>query len=286
MPRTSCLRRRPTLVAALVALPLLALAVPATAATGTKVVQPPPMGKFSNPTRIDNPYFPLVPGTEFFYKGTITEAGTVTPHTVTFTVTDLTKVINGVNTRVILDIDNTGGEVVEAELAFFAQDDNGTVWNMGEYPEEFDNGKFAGAPSTWINGLAGAQGGIHMLAHPRVGNTYTEGLVPRIDFFDVTTVFATGQRICVPVNCYTNVLVTHETSPLDPTSGTQVKYYAPGVGLIKVGAIGGDSQERLVLASLRHLNASALQAVDQQVRMMDRRGHRVSNVYARTATVQ
>jgi hypothetical protein len=273
-------------VAALVALPLLALAAPATAASDTKVVPPPPMGHFSHPTRIDNPYFPLVPGTEYFYKGTITEAGTVTPHTVTFTVTDLTKVIDGVTTRVVLDVDNTGGEVVEAELAFFAQDDNGTVWNMGEYPEEFDNGTFTGAPDTWITGLSGAQGGIHMLAHPHVGDTYTEGLVRSIGFYDVTTVFATGQRVCVPVSCYTNVLVTHETSPLDPTSGTQVKYYAPGVGLVKVGAIGGDSQERLVLSSLRHLGSSALQAVDQQVRMMDRRGHRASNVYARTAPVQ
>ena len=285
MPRTSP-RRRLTLVASLAAVPLLAIAAPATATTDVKVVPPPPMGTFSHPTRIDNRYFPLVPGTEYFYKGSITEAGTVTPHSITFTVTDLTKVINGVQTRVVLDVDITGGAVQEAELAFFAQDDKGTVWNMGEYPEEFDNGKFVGAPSTWINGLAGAKGGPHMLANPQVGDTYTEGLVPSIDFFDVTTVVAKGQRVCVPVKCYDQVLVTHETSPLDPTSGTQVKYYAPGVGQIKVGAIGGDSKERLELARIRTLSASALQAVDRQVIMMDRRGHRVSDVYARTATVQ
>lgn len=279
-------RRRLALMASLVTTPLLALAGPATASSTTKVVPPPPMGTFSHPTRIDNPYFPLVPGTEFTYTGTVTEAGKTVPHSIVFTVTDLTKVINGVTTRVVLDIDERSGQVQEAELAFFAQDDNGTVWNMGEYPEEFDNGKFVGAPSTWINGLAGARGGIHMLAHPTVGATYTEGLVQKIDFYDVTTVFAKGLHVCVPVSCYNNVLLTHETSPLDPTSGIQTKFYAPGVGLIKIGAIGGDSQERVALSRLRTLSASALQAVDDQVRMMDRRGHRVSNVYARTATVQ
>ena len=286
MTRRSRPRRRLALVASLVVIPVLAMATPATASTSPKVVPPPPMGHFSHPTRIDNPYFPLVPGTEYTYTGTVTEAGQTVPHSIVFTVTDLTKVISGVTTRVVLDIDERGGEVQEAELAFFAQDDNGTVWNMGEYPEEFDNGKFVGAPSTWINGLAGAKGGIHMLAHPTVGATYTEGLVPRIDFFDVTTVFAKGLHVCVPVNCYDNVLLTHETSPLDPTSGIQTKFYAPGVGLIKIGAIGGDTKERVELSRLRHLSASALQAVDQQVRMMDRRGHRVSNVYARTAAVQ
>ena len=47
----------------------------------------------------------------------------------------------------------------EQELAFFAQDDQGNVWNFGEYPEEYDNGKFTGAPSTWIRNEGGAYGG-------------------------------------------------------------------------------------------------------------------------------
>lgn len=279
-------RLRTAVVAGLASIPLLALTPPVSAAPSPQLTPPPPMGHFSHPTRIDNPYFPLVPGTEYTYKGSITEAGTSTPHSVIFTVTDLTKVINGVTTRVVWDRDFLQGQLQEQELAFFAQDDQGTVWNMGEYPEEFTNGHFAGAPSTWIHGLGGAKGGIHMLANPTVGATYTEALVPRIDFFDVSTVVAKGLRVCVPVDCFDRVLLTHEGSPLDPTSGVQTKFYAPGVGLIKVGAIGGDSQERLELTSLKVLGAAAMQTVDQAVRMMDRRGHRVSSIYARTAPVQ
>ena len=275
------------LLAPLLALPLLALTTPATASPSpaVRLVPPPPMGHFSHPTRIDNQFFPLVPGTEFTYRGTITSAGKSTPHSVIFTVSDLTKVIGGVTSRVVLDRDFLAGRLEESELAFFAQDDQGTVWLMGELPLEFTNGHFSGAPDTWINGLAGAMGGPQMLAHPVVGRTYTEGLVPRIDFFDTATVKALGQRTCVPVDCFNEVLLIDETSPLDPTSGIQTKFYAPGVGLVRVGAMGGADQERLVLARLKVLGAAALQAVDQTVRMMDRLGLRVSNVYSRTAPV-
>ena len=95
-------------------------------------------------------------------------AGT-TPHSVMFTVTDLTKQIDGVRTVVALDQDFLQGELQEQELAFFAQDDAGNVWNFGEYPEEYENGKLTGAPSTWIRGTGGAYGGIHMLGQPAVG---------------------------------------------------------------------------------------------------------------------
>src|SRR3990170_3720292 len=66
----------------------------------------------------------------------------------------------------------SAGQLVETELAFFAQDDDGNVWNLGEYPEEYENGEFVGAPSTWIAGLAGAEAGVHMLAEPRQGTGY------------------------------------------------------------------------------------------------------------------
>src|SRR6476469_1729196 len=98
------------------------------------------------------------------------------PHDVIFTVTDLTKTVDGVPVVVALDQDYLRGRLQEQELAFFAQDDSGNVWN------------FAGAPSTWIRGVRGTYGGIHMLADPAVGAKYSEGLVPAIEFDDVSTV--------------------------------------------------------------------------------------------------
>jgi hypothetical protein len=238
-----------------------------------------PAPQFSAPTVVDHPMFPLRPGTEFEYRGKVVEGGVPEPHTVVFTVTDVTKMVNGVRTVVAWDRDFRHGEVQEVELAFFAQDDRGNVWNFGEYPEEYENGKFAGAPSTWIRGANGAYGGRHMLAQPRVGAQYVEGRVPAIDFYDVSRITRVAHSTCVPRRCYRGVLRVTESSPGDPKGGLQIKYYAPGVGLVQVGAQGGDSQEFLGLQAVRHLGRSAMGEVRSTVLAMDRRAYRVSEVY-------
>ena len=143
---------------------------------------------------VDNPMFPLAVGTQFTYQGKIVQDGESKPHSVTFTVTDLSKMVDGVPTVVAWDRDFLEGKLQEQELAFFAQDDQGNVWNFGEYPEEYENGKFTGAPSTWIRGVDGAYGGIHMLSQPRAGMKYREGLVPAIEFDDVSRSPAPASR--------------------------------------------------------------------------------------------
>jgi hypothetical protein len=226
--------------------------------------------------------FPLRPGTEFVYSGRIVEGGKSTTHRVRFTVTDLSKVVDGVRTVVAWDRDFEAGELTEQELAFFAEDDKGNVWNFGEYPEEFEEGKFTGAPDTWIRDTAGAYGGLHMLASPAVGARYREGLVPEIEFNDMSTVKATGRRTCVPTACYRGVLLVTEWSPNDAAGGTQLKYYAPGVGLVRVGARGGDSREYLTLDAVHHLDRAGIAAVRTSVLAMERRAYRISAVYRQT----
>jgi hypothetical protein len=247
--------------------------------------RPAPAG-FAAPVNVDNPMFPLVTGTEFTYRGKVVEGGVARQHSVVFTVTDVSKTIGGVRTVVAWDRDFLKGRLQEQELALFAQDDNGTVWNFGEYPEEYSRGRFQGAPSTWIRGIAGAYGGVHMLARPVVGARYYEGLVKAIEFDDVSRVASTSKAACVPTGCYHRVLVVDETSPNDPASGHQIKYYAAGLGLIRVGARGGDSQEFLALTSVRHLGPEALAKARAAVLRMDRRAYRVSKVYRATPPAQ
>jgi hypothetical protein len=239
-------------------------------------------GTFSHPLAVDNPMFPLAVGTQFSYQGTIVQDGESKPHSVTFTVTDVIKTVGGVRTVVAWDRDFLEGELQEQELAFFAQDDQGNVWNFGEYPEEYEGGTFTGAPSTWIRGVSGAYGGIHMLSQPRAGMKYREGLVPAIEFDDVSVVTRTGQRDCLAGTCYRQVLVVDETSPNDPASGHQIKHYAPRTGLIQVGARGGDSQEFLTLTSVRHLGQAEMAKIRTEVLAMDQRAYRVSQVYRTT----
>ncbi len=261
-----------------------------TSATRGLVVFPFDPNNFTNPTKIDNQWLPLVPGTVLVLQGQANRGGGMRPHQVMFTVTDLTKVINGVRTIVVWDTDvnfarGGVGQLVESELAFFAQDNDGSVWNLGEYPEEFDEeGEFLGAPNTWIAGLAGAQAGVHMLAKPRVGGPrYLQGFAPKIEFLDIAKVFNTGRMVCVPVDCYKNVVVTVETSPLDRSGGHQRKYHAPRVGIVKVDAVGDPEGETLVLVEMRTLNPDQLEDVREKALELDNRGYQVSpDLYGQT----
>ena len=255
---------------------------PAGAGSAGSAAQP-AGGPFSTPLHVSNPLFPLTVGSQFIYKGTIVDSDGTHEHSVVFTVTDLVKHVDGTETLVALDQDYREGAMQEQELAFFAQDDAGNVWNFGEYPEEYDNGKLTGAPSTWIRGTDGAYGGMHVLGQPHVGMQYREGLVPAIQFDDITKVTSVSQHACVKSGCYNSIVVVDETSPNDPTSGHQIKYYAPGTGLVKVGANGGDSREYLQLTAVRHLSTAGLAKWRAEALAMDKRAYRVAaKVYRMT----
>ena len=256
-----------------VAATLLAVAVApgAVAATG-----------FSNPTRIDNQLLPLVPGKQYVFEGVADRGDGVQPHRVVTTVTSVTKVINGVRTRVIWDQDISGGKLVESELAFFAQDDARNVKAFGEYPEELD-GRFPTAPSTWIDGLEGAKAGIAMLAKPVVGATYSQGFAPEIEFGDRAKVISTTAKLTgVPLGPFTNVLVIEEWDTFAPEDGQQLKYYKAGIGVVRVTAKGDPEGEFLNLVKVNTLSADDLDDVNDEAIKLDRRGYVLSEVYRST----
>ena len=240
--------------------------------------------KFTHSTRIDNQWTPLRPGMEYVFEGAANRGHGRRPHQVITTVTDLTKVVNGVRAVVIWERDLSNGRLQEGELAFQAQDDDGNVWNLGEYPEEWSGGRVDGAPDTWIAGIAGAHGGLMMRAVPRPGTpSYRQGFAPAIEFADRAKVLRTGLRECVPVRCFTNVLVTDETNPTEPADGHQRKFYAAGVGPIRAAPVGGREREELVLTRIVRLGPAALATVRRTALRIDRRAYSVSRrVYGRT----
>jgi hypothetical protein len=75
-------------------------------------------GNFPPSAKVDNPWYPLVPGTQYIMEGRANRGEGRQPHRVVFTVTDLTKVIDGVRTIVVWDRDINEGQLEEAELAF------------------------------------------------------------------------------------------------------------------------------------------------------------------------
>jgi hypothetical protein len=231
---------------------------------------------FSDSTKIDNKYSPLAPGDQFVFEGRSNRGLGRLPHQAIFTVTDLVKEVNGVRSVVLWDRDINNGKLLEGELAMWAQDDDGNVWLMGEYPEEYDeSGKFEQAPDTWLAGVDRAQAGIMMRKDPKTGtSTYRQGLAPTIGFADVARVEKTGQKNCVPTGCYEDVVVTRETNPDEPADGFQLKYNAPGVGTIRAAPRGGKEKEVLVLIKHRKLNAEQLAEVRREALKLDKRAYR------------
>jgi hypothetical protein len=190
-------------------------------------------GDFGNSLNIDNKYFPLRPGTTFIYQGT--KEGEQAKDV--FVVTDEAKQILGVTARVVHDTAYLNGKVSEITDDWFAQDDDGNVWYLGEFTTEVETGSHEGS---WQAGVQGAKPGIIMEAQPKVGDTYYQ------EFFqhfaeDQARVVKLDESVCVPYRCFDNVLVTEDFTALDPGVADH-KYYAPGVGEIKEKRIQGGTE--------------------------------------------
>ncbi len=118
-------------------------------------------------TEIDNPYFPLEPGTRWTYREVGPEGEVME---VVIIVTDLTKEIaNGVTARVVRDTVTLDGEIIEDTFDWYAQDQDGNVWYLGEDTAEFENGEITSTSGSFEAGVDGALPGIVMPANPAPG---------------------------------------------------------------------------------------------------------------------
>ena len=192
--------------------------------------------------RSDNPYFPLVPGTTFFYRSRTPDG----IETEKFTVTRRTKKIQGVNVIVVEDVVRLNGVVTERTTDWFAMDEHGNVWYFGENSLKIDpdTGETSTAGS-WMAGVDGAEAGIIMEAHPRVGDTYDEENAPGAAQ-DRAQVLALDAEAKVPRGRFDDCLQTENTTLLDPAA-LENKFYAPGVGLVlEIDVAGGGTRNQLV----------------------------------------
>ena len=238
---------------------------------------------FARSTTINNEWFPLKPGTQSVFEGYTDEGGQAVHHRVVHVATDLTKVIGGVRTVVVWVVDYSNDQLIEKEVCFYAQDNDGTVWYMGEHPEVYKDGEFVEAP-TWIHGLEGARAGITMKAKPQLGMpSYSAGWGPAVNFTDRALVYQMGQRTSVPFGNYENVLVIAESGQGE-LNAFQLKYYARGVGKVRVGWRGADAtQETLELVDLVQLSPEALAQIRAAALELEKHAYEISkDVYGLT----
>ena len=173
---------------------------------------------------IDNPYFPLTPGTTYIYEGQTADG---LEHN-EVTVTHRTRTIMGVKCVEVKDTVRVDGKLTEDTLDWFAQDVDGNVWYFGENTHELENGLISTIEGSFRAGIEGAKPGIIMEAHPKVGDFYRQefDLGNAEDNAQVTGLNAS---VTVPAGHYNHCLKTTETTPLEPDA-KEDKYYAKGVG--------------------------------------------------------
>jgi hypothetical protein len=212
---------------------------PHTKAPAIAVLQVPPPGDFVE--TIDNPYFPLKPGTTFTYRGR--QDGE--PRVVTVHVTHKTKSIAGVSATVVLDQVLVAGKPEEKTFDWYAQDKRGNVWYLGEDSSDFVKGKWVRSDGSWQTGVAGAKPGIVMEAHPKAGRVYRQEYSAG-NAEDMAKVLGKGRSMTVPFGAFDGVLETSEWTPLEP-GVIEHKYYVSGVGNIGTVMVkGGSETEQLV----------------------------------------
>ncbi len=191
---------------------------------------------FDNSLQIDNALFPRNPGTTLTYDGVKTDptTGEVETEVIVVEVLNQTRMVAGIEARVVRDRVWLEGLLIEDTFDWYAQDNNGNVWYLGEEVTDFeydDAGNLIGTshPGAWETGVNGALPGYIMEANPLVDDHYyQEYLVGEAE--DHALVVGVGKMHSIPLGTFNGVLRTRDFTTSVETYGE--KFYAPNVGTI------------------------------------------------------
>jgi hypothetical protein len=193
--------------------------------------------------KVDNPWFPLVPGTRYVYSE---RHGSDPMIDGVVTVTSETKTVLGVRCVVVHDHVSQGGRVLEDTYDWYAQDARGSVWYFGEDTKAYDDKGRVSTEGSWEAGVDGAKPGIMMHANPSPGAAYrTEYYAGEAE--DMAQVIATIDSVTVPAGRYAPSLETKEWSLLE--AGSEKKWYARGVGFIRSVSEDGEITELVAMST-------------------------------------
>ena len=208
----------------------LASALSAAAPAGQKSAElKPPIPVFDPAgftSMVDNPYFPLRPGTVLVYE----TRGGKAPDVDTVAVTRETRVVLGVTAVAVRTRSYRGGKLARIRRDWYAQDRKGNVWFLARDAQELRDSLAADTTDSWEAGRDSARAGIIMPAIPEVGmehrQAYRRGVVE-----DLAEVLNLDAKVRVMNDTFTACVETEEWSALGRGAREQ-KVYAPGLGLV------------------------------------------------------
>jgi len=193
-------------------------------------------------TVIDHPYWPMKPSNRWIYRESDAE-GAVSR--VVVTVTNRTKTIMGIEARVVHDHVTEGGEIKEDTFDWYAQDDRGNLWYLGEDTTEYEDGKPKTKEGSWEAGVDGALPGIILPAHPQLGQTYREEYY-KGHVEDGAQIIYVDALARVPAGRFDRGLQTRNFSGIEPDV-IEEKIYAKGVGgVLEITVSGGSDRAELL----------------------------------------
>lgn len=188
-------------------------------------------------TQIDNPWWPMKPGSRWVYRETNTKGDV---ERVVVEVTEQTKrIANGIEAVVVRDEVTADGEPVEVTDDWYAQDGDGNVWYLGEDTAEYENGKPINSKGSFEAGVDGAQAGIAIPADPKPGQSYRQEYYAGEAEDEAAVITVGEEKVQVPTGFYTDVLMTRDLVPLEPKV-QELKFYARGIGPVLTVHTDGD----------------------------------------------
>ena len=196
-------------------------------------------------TTIDNPYWPMSPGSRWVFRETDT---TGAEEKVVVEVTDETKTIaNGVEAVVVRDTATEDGRPIEVTDDWYAQDAAGNVWYLGEDTAEYENGEITSRAGSFEAGVDGAQAGIAIPADPQPGMSYRQEYLKNEAEDEGAVVTVGEERVEVPYGYFPDdVLMTRDLVPLEPRV-QELKFYAKGIGpVLSIHTDGAGGRAELV----------------------------------------
>ena len=180
----------------------------------------------------ENSYFFLIPGYQVILGG---QEDGEEPELV-MTVLNETKVVDGIETRVVQEKETEGGNIVEVSRNYFAMcgPTNNAIY-FGEEVDMYKDGKIVSHEGAWLAGENGSKAGMVMPGKAEVGLKYYQEFAPGVAE-DRAEIISVNDTLNTPAGTFKQVLKTEETNPLKPGE-KEFKFYAPGIGLIQDEAI-------------------------------------------------
>jgi hypothetical protein len=175
-----------------------------------------------------NPYFVLEPGYEL-----VLEDGN---ERLVITVLNETKMVDGVETRIVQERETKSGHVIEVSRNYFAiSTRNNGVFYFGEDVDMYKDGKVTSHDGSWQSGKDGARFGLAMPGQVLLKAKYYQEVAPKVAM-DRAEIVSVTEKVKTPAGEFLRVLKVAETTPLE-LMAKEHKYYVAGIGLVQDGSV-------------------------------------------------